>query len=199
MVQIPSPQPFESSSSNRTGCFCVLPQSIVGFEPHRRRVPPQCRREPLCAATEAVKCKRAPAKPVLRGRQIPSPQPFKNSSSNRTGCFCVFWCGSGAWLHLHRGDKGGVPAPHHFPRLMKGCPLSFPVPVQKEEGLREEHGSARQIARGPLCGAAMAFPQKRPRSGGSRFVRRPRRSNAKGPPQNLFCGEGKSHPRNHVE
>ena len=36
--------------------------------------------------------------------------------------------------------------------------------VQKEEGLREEHGSSRQIARGPLCGAAMAFPQKRPRS-----------------------------------
>ena len=40
-------------------------------------------------------------------------------------------------------------------------PPSF---VQKEEGLREEHGSARQIARGPRCGAAMAFPQKRPRS-----------------------------------
>ena len=29
--------------------------------------------------------------------------------------------------------------------------------VQKEEGLREEHGSARQIARGPLCGAARRF------------------------------------------
>ena len=34
---------------------------------------PAIRREPLCAATEAVKG--APAKPVLRGRQIPSPQP----------------------------------------------------------------------------------------------------------------------------
>ena len=32
-----------------------------------------------------------------------------------------------------------------------------PSPVQKEEGLREEHGSARQIARGPLCGAARRF------------------------------------------
>ena len=33
-------------------------------------------------------------------------------------------------------------------------PPSF---VQKEEGLREEHGSARQIARGPRCGAARRF------------------------------------------
>ena len=33
-------------------------------------------------------------------------------------------------------------------------PPSF---VQKEEGLREEHGSARQIARGPLRGAARRF------------------------------------------
>ena len=50
---------------------------------------------------------------------------------------------------------------------MGGCSSLRPSsPVQKEEGLREEHGSARQIARGPLCGAAMAFPQKRPRSGG---------------------------------
>ena len=32
-----------------------------------------------------------------------------------------------------------------------------PTFVQKEEGLREEHGSARQIARGPLCGAARRF------------------------------------------
>ena len=89
---------------------------------------------------------------------------------------------------LTQGRKRGA-APHHFPRLMKGCPLSFPVPVQKEEGLREEHGSARQIARGPLCGAAMAFPQKRPRSGGSRFVRRPRRSNARGPRKTRFAGK----------
>ena len=35
--------------------------------------------------------------------------------------------------------------------------LRPPSPVQKEEGLREEHGSARQIARGPLCGAARHF------------------------------------------
>ena len=115
------------------------------------------------------------------------------------GLFLRFLVRKRGLAPLTQGRQRGVPAPHHFPRLMKGCPLSFPVPVQKEEGLREEHGSARQIARGPLCGAAMAFPQKRPRSGGSRFVRRPRRSNAKGPPQNLFCGEGKSHPRNHVE
>ena len=59
---------------------------------------------------------------------------------------------------------------------MGGCPSLRPSsPVQKEEGLREEHGSARQIARGPLRGAAMAFPQKRPRSkrdGGTRLALR---------------------------
>ena len=38
-----------------------------------------------------------------------------------------------------------------------GRKLAFPSPVQKEEGLREEHGSARQIARGPRCGAARRF------------------------------------------
>ena len=30
-------------------------------------------------------------------------------------------------------------------------------PIQKEEGLREEHGSSRQIARGPRRGAARRF------------------------------------------
>ena len=57
-------------------------------------------------------------------------------------------------------------------------PPSF---VQKEEGLREEHGSARQIARGPLCGAARRF-------------RRNARDQEGVPggisisPQNRFCG-----------
>ena len=41
---------------------------------------------------------------------------------------------------------------------MGGSALSrLQSPVQKEEGLREEHGSARQIARGPLRGAARRF------------------------------------------
>ena len=41
---------------------------------------------------------------------------------------------------------------------MGGSSLSRPPTlVQKEEGLREEHGSARQIARGPRRGAARRF------------------------------------------
>ena len=73
--------------------------------------------------------------------QIPSPQPFESSSSNRTGCFCV---------------------------------------IEKSSGdLNHPGGECRRKA------------------AGSRFVRRPRRSNRKGPPQNLFCGERKFHPRNH--
>ncbi len=142
---------------------------------------------------------RGPRKTCFAGNENPIPATIQKQLVQSDGLFLRFLVRKRGLAPLTQGRQRGVPAPHHFPRLMKGCPLSFPVPVQKEEGLREEHGSARQIARGPLCGAAMAFPQKRPRSGGSRFVRRPRRSNAKGPPQNLFCGEGKSHPRNHVE
>ena len=42
--------------------------------------------------------------------------------------------------------------------MVGGSALSrLQSPVQKEEGLREEHGSARQIARGPLRGAAWRF------------------------------------------
>ena len=37
-----------------------------------------------------------------------------------------------------------------------------PTFVQKEEGLREEHGSARQIARGPRCGAANGVSAETP-------------------------------------
>ena len=66
---------------------------------------------------------------------------FESSSSNRTGCFCV---------------------------------------IEKSSGdLNHPGGECRRKA------------------AGSRFVRRPRRSNRKGPPQNLFCGERKAHPRNH--
>ena len=134
---------------------------------------------------------KGPRKTCFVGKANPIPATIQKQLVQSDGLFLRFPVRKRGLAPLTQGRKRGA-APHHFPRLMKGCPLSFPVPVQKEEGLREEHGSARQIARGPLCGAAMAFPQKRPRSGGSRFVRRPRRSNAKGPPQNLFCGERKS-------
>ena len=39
----------------------------------------------------------------------------------------------------------------------KGLAFRLSSFVQKEEGLREEHGSARQIARGPRRGAARRF------------------------------------------
>ena len=52
-------------------------------------------------------------------------------------------------------------------------------PVQKEEGLREEHGSSRQIARGPRRGAARRFRRNARDQEGFRGAFRPW---YKGPP-----------------
>ena len=160
---------------------------------------PAIRREPLCAATEAVKCKGAPAKPVLRGRQIPSPQPFKNSSSNWTGCFCVFWCGSGACLPCVRGGaermrSGGVvgmvqekadcnrqPVPIRYPqplsRLRRQLPLHRGAKPRGDgrPGVCPFSPGQKKTAVGrQRCGRRSAlFPQQRPRSGAGLLSARP--------------------------
>ena len=54
-------------------------------------------------------------------------------------------------------SRPGVSLPQSNPAGDGGLPLRPSSSVQKEEGLREEHGSARQIARGPLCGASRRF------------------------------------------
>ena len=120
----------------------------------RRRVPPS--RFPAIHLPEIFLYHGAPANPVLRG-----------NGAGRSGA--VFGQ-KGVFQSVSKGSTARIassasPAGECRRRAAGGRASIRPSsPVQKEEGLREEHGSARQIARGPLCGAAMAFPQKRPRS-----------------------------------
>ena len=178
MVQIPSPQPFRNSSSNRTGCFCVLPQSIVGFEPHRRRVPPQGRREPLCAATEAVKCKGAPQN-LFCGEDKSHPR--NHSKAARPIGRAVFaFSGAEAGLgSTYTGETKGGARSASLSQADERLPAQFPCPRPKRRGftggtwfrpsdrarpaLRCRNGVSAEtpaIRREPLCAATEAVKCK---------------------------------------
>ena len=105
---------------------------------------------------------RGPRKTCFAGKANPIPATIQKQLVQSDGLFLRFLVRKRGLAPLTQGRQRGVPAPHHFPRLMKGCPLSFPVPVQKEEGLREEHGSfpRRKLRRGPHLIKPPQSPEK---------------------------------------
>ena len=179
MVQIPSPQPFKNSSSNRTGCFAFSGEE-AGLASTYTGEKKGGRSAPLSQADERLPAQFPCPRPKRRG--VTGGTWFRPSARARPALRCrngvsaatpAIRCGA-CYLPGRRGWQALLPTPQppHWPHRQ-------PQPPALRRFFMERRASAAHRARSPrITAVPMALRADRPAGTRRRRRARPRRTAA---------------------